>query len=69
MISASYASGKLFATTPFSVVDPLDIDAPIVTLNKEVYGLGEEVYLSALVPGGGAGKADFGIVMMISLEE
>ena len=63
LISASYASGKLFATVPFSIIDPLDIDAPIVTLDKEVYGLGEDVHLTALVPGGGAGKADVGIVL------
>jgi len=63
LIRATYANGKLFATTPFSVVDPLDIDGPIVTLDKEVYGLGEEVHLTALVPGGGAGKPDFGIVL------
>jgi len=63
LVRATYADGKFFATTPFSVVDPLDIDAPIVTLDKEVYGLGEEVHLTALVPGGGAGKPDFGIVL------
>ncbi|GBF24049.1 hypothetical protein MnTg01_00385 [archaeon MnTg01] len=63
LIRATYANGKLFATTPFSVVDPLDIDGPIVTLDKEVYGLGEQVHLTALVPGGGAGKPDFGIVL------
>ncbi len=63
LIRATYADGKLFATTPFSIVDPLDIDAPIVTLNKEVYGLGEKVYLNAIIPGSGAGKADVGIVL------
>jgi hypothetical protein len=63
LIRATYADGKLFATTPFSIVDPLDIDAPIVTIDKEVYGLGEKVYLNALIPGSGAGKADVGIVL------
>ena len=63
LIRATYANGKLFATTPFSVVDPLDIDGPIVTLDKEVYGLGEEVHLTALIPGGGAGKPDVQIVL------
>jgi hypothetical protein len=63
LIRATYADGKFFATTPFSIIDPLDIDAPIVTLNKEVFGLGEELHLNALVPGSGAGKADVGIVL------
>ncbi len=63
LIRATYADGKLFATAPFSIVDPLDIDAPIVTLNKEVFGLNEEVHLDALIPGAGAGKADVGIVL------
>jgi hypothetical protein len=63
LVRATYANGKLFATTPFSVVDPLDIDAPQVTIDKEVYGLGEDVHLTALFPGGGAGKPDFGIVL------
>lgn len=63
LIRASYADGKLFATTPFSIFDPLDIDAPLVTIDKEVYGLGEQVHLNALIPGGGAGKADVGIVL------
>ena len=63
LVRATYADGKLFATTPFTVVDPLDIDGPQITLDKDVYGLGEEVHLTALVPGVGAGKADFGIVL------
>jgi len=63
LIRATYANGKFFATTPFSVIDPLDIDAPIVTLDKEVYGLGEEVHLTGLFPGVGAGKPNFGIVL------
>lgn len=63
LVRATYADGKLFATTPFTVVDPLDIDGPQVTIDKEVYGLGEEVHLEALIPGGGAGKADIGIVL------
>jgi len=63
LIRATYADGKLFATTPFSVVDPLDIDAPIITLDKEVYGLGEDVHLTGIIPGAGAGKAGYGIVL------
>lgn len=63
LIRATYANGKLFATAPFSIIDPLAINAPIVTLDKQVYGLGEKVSLSALIPGAGAGKADVGIVL------
>lgn len=62
-IKATYANGKLSATSQFSIVDPLAIDAPIVTLDKTVYGLGEKVQLSALIPGAGSGKADVAIVL------
>ena len=63
IVKASYADGLLQDSTTFSVIDPLDIEAPIITLDKDVYGLGEEVHLSALVPGGGAGKSDVGILL------
>lgn len=63
IIKATYANGKLSTTTQFSIIDPLAIDAPIVTLDKDVYGLGEQVHLNALIPRGGAGKADVGIVL------
>ena len=41
------------ATTSFSVVDPLDLggDRFAVQLNKEVYGLGEMVFLEGIIPG------------------
>ena len=63
LVRATYANGKLFATTPFTVIDPLDIDAPQVTIDKEVYGLGEEVHLEALIPRAGSATADVGIVL------
>ena len=63
IVKASYADGLLQDSTTFSVIDPLDIEAPIITLDKDVYGLGEDVYLTALVPGGGAGKSDVGIIL------
>jgi hypothetical protein len=62
-IKATYANGKLTASSQFSIVDPLAIGAPSVTLDKTVYGLGEKVHLSAIIPGAGAGKADVGIVL------
>ena len=63
IVKASYADGLLQDSTTFSVIDPLDIEAPIITLDKDVYGLGEDVHLTALVPGGGAGKSDVGIIL------
>lgn len=63
IVKASYADGLLQDSTTFSVIDPLDIEAPIITLDKDVYGLGEEVHLTALVPGVGAGKSDIGIIL------
>ena len=63
IVKASYADGLLQESATFSVIDPLDIEAPIITLDKDVYGLGEDVHLTALVPGGGAGKSDVGILL------
>ncbi|MEX0855415.1 MAG: lamin tail domain-containing protein [Nitrosopumilaceae archaeon] len=63
IVKASYADGLLQESATFSVIDPLDIEAPIITLDKDVYGLGEDVHLTALVPGGGAGKSDVGIIL------
>jgi hypothetical protein len=63
IVKASYADGLLKDSTTFSVIDPLDIEAPIITLDKDVYGLGEDVHLTALVPGAGTGKSDVGITL------
>ena len=63
IVKASYADGLLQDSTTFTVINPLDIEAPIITLDKDVYGLGEDVHLTALVPGGGAGKSDVGIIL------
>ena len=41
----------------------MSIVQPIVTIDKEVYGLGEEVHLEALIPGSGSATADVGIVL------
>ncbi|HEY7366968.1 MAG TPA: lamin tail domain-containing protein [Nitrosopumilaceae archaeon] len=62
-VKATYANGILQDSTTFSLIDPLDIEGPMVTLDKDVYGLGEEVHLSGLVPGTGAGKSDVEIVL------
>ena len=63
IVKASYADGLLKDSTTFSVIDPLDIEAPIITLDKDVYGLGEDIHLTALVPGAGTGKSDVGITL------
>ncbi|MDF2425128.1 MAG: lamin tail domain-containing protein [Nitrosopumilus sp.] len=39
------------ATSTFSVTDALDLkDGPIISIDKDVYGLGETVYLTGIVP-------------------
>jgi len=63
IVKASYADGLLQDSTTFTVINPLDIAAPIITLDKDVYGLGEDVHLTALVPGAGTGKSDVGITL------
>ena len=63
VVRATYADGLFFDTQTFTIIDPFDIDGPIITLDKEVYGLGEEVHLSLLAPGGGAAKPDVGIIL------
>jgi len=62
-VKASYADGLLQESTTFSVINPLDIPAPIITLDKDVYGLGEEVHLTALVPWVGAGVPNVEIIL------
>jgi len=50
-IKAVYANTEFSETASFSVVDPLNIDTPfLLQLNKDVFGLGETVYLDGLVP-------------------
>ncbi len=51
-IKASYADGKFSDSTTFSVVDPQNIGKRfLLQLNKQVFGLNEEVILEGLVPG------------------
>lgn len=43
--------GSIYTTTTFSVVDLLDLsDGAIVSIDKEIYGLGETVYLTGVIP-------------------
>jgi len=47
------------ATKTFAVIDPLDLkDGAIISLDKEVYGLGETVYLTGVLPPSGARNVD-----------
>ncbi len=50
VLTSHYADNT--ATKTFTVIDPLDLESggAIVSLNKEVYGLGETVYLTGLIP-------------------
>ncbi len=50
-IQASY-QGAEYATTHFSIVDPLNIEGfGELSINKEVFGLGEDVNVDGLIPG------------------
>ena len=42
--------GSLTVTTPFAVMDSLDVDSAVVSIDKEVYGLGETVHLTGVIP-------------------
>ena len=44
----------LTATAEFSVSDQYDVSEPVITTDKEVYGLGETVTVSGALPGSGA---------------
>lgn len=51
-VVARYADGKFFDSTNFKVVDPFDIGKRFeLQLNKDVFGLGETVFLDGIVPG------------------
>lgn len=62
-VKASYADGLLQDSTTFSVIDPLDIESIVVNTDKEVYGLGENVYLTGLIPTGSASKPSVEIIL------
>ncbi|MBC8516435.1 MAG: lamin tail domain-containing protein [Nitrosopumilus sp.] len=50
------------ATNIFSIADSLDLKGgPIITLDKEVYGLGETVYLNGAIPPTGDNSIDISI--------
>jgi len=51
-LKASYADGKFTSATSFTIVDPLNIGSrALLQLNKQVFGLGEEVVLEGIIPG------------------
>lgn len=51
-IKASYADGKFTDSTTFSVVDPQKISGKfLLQLNKQIFGLNEEVSLEGIIPG------------------
>lgn len=51
--------GSVTATTPFTIVDPLDLsEGAVVSIDKEVYGFGETVHLTGVVPAIGASAVD-----------
>jgi len=62
-VKASYADGLLQDSTTFSVIDPLDIKSIVVNTDREVYGLGENVYLTGLIPTGSASKPSVEIIL------
>jgi hypothetical protein len=49
VVKAQYADNT--ATKTFTIIDPLDLkDGAIISLDREVYGLGEIVYLTGILP-------------------
>ena len=50
------------ATTTFTIIDSLDLtDGTVIHLDKEVYGLGETVYLNGILPPTGDNSIDISI--------
>jgi hypothetical protein len=62
-VQASYADGFLKDSTTFSVIDPLDIKSIVISTDKEVYGLGENVLLTGLIPTSVSNKPSMEIVL------
>ena len=60
VIKSQYADHTMLET--FTVVDSLDLnDGPVISLDKEVYGLGETVYLNGILPPTGDNSVDISI--------
>ena len=56
-ITATYADGKFSDSTTFSVVNPQKISGKLLLqLNKQIFGLNEQVLLEGIVPGLSQGK-------------
>ncbi|MCH7966304.1 MAG: lamin tail domain-containing protein [Thaumarchaeota archaeon] len=50
------------ATKTFTVIDPFDLkDGAIILLDKEIYGLGDTVYLTGILPPTGARNVDISL--------
>ena len=61
IIKAQYLSNT--ATKNFSIINPLDLkDGPIISLDKEVYGFGETVRLTGVVPPTGDNTVEIFII-------
>jgi Lamin Tail Domain len=62
-LTASYSNGLLKDSTTFTVIEPLDIKTIVASTDKEVYGLGENVILTGLVPSVASSKSSLEIVL------
>lgn len=62
-VKAIYAKGTLQDTTTFTVINPLDVQNIVASTDKEVYGLGENVILTGLVPTVATSKSSLEIVL------
>ena len=61
IVKAQYLDNVI--TKTFAVIDPLDLkDGAIISLDKEVYGLGETVYLTGTLPPTGARNVDISLI-------
>ena len=48
LVKSQYGSHTI--TEPFTVMDSLDVDSAVISIDKEVYGLGETVHLTGIIP-------------------
>lgn len=60
VVKAQYTDNT--ATNTFVIIDPLDLkDGAIISLDKDVYGLGETVYLTGIIPPSGDSSIEISV--------
>ena len=59
IVKAEYGSDVM--TSTFSITDSLDLDGAILSIDKEIYGLGETVHLTGIMPRTGDHSIDISV--------